>query len=146
MRILNLFADADGESHFREIDVECTEETPWGLKLSKRLPAAAILFVEGTSTNASVLQSPHPTPCRQYVIWLDAEYELTASDGEKRVIGVGEVVLAEDTTGKGHITKPLGEKLAHGLFIPIDSSSSSSSGSRVRIRYDTNCPSSSSLS
>ena len=120
MRILNLFADADGESHFREIDVECTEETPWGLKLSKRLPAAAILFVEGTSTNASVLQSPDPTPCRQYVIWLDAEYELTASDSEKRVIGVGEVVLAEDTTGKGHITKPLGEKLAHGLFIPID--------------------------
>jgi hypothetical protein len=53
-------------------------------------------------------------------IWLDAEYELTVSDGEKRVIGVGEVVLAEDTTGKGHITKPLGEKLAHGLFIPID--------------------------
>jgi len=54
------------------------------------------------------------------VIWLDAEYELTASDGEKRVIGVGEVVLAEDTNGKGHITKPLGQKLAHGLFIPID--------------------------
>jgi hypothetical protein len=49
------------------------------------------------------------------VIWLDAEYELTASDGEKRVIGVGEVVLAEDTIGKGHITKPLGQKLAHGL-------------------------------
>jgi hypothetical protein len=78
-------------------------------------------FVEGTGTDADVLlQSPHPSPCRQYVIWLDAEYELTASDGEKRVIGVGEVVLAEDTTGKGHITKPLGQKLAHGLFIPID--------------------------
>jgi len=102
MRILNLFADADGESHFREIDIECTNETPWGLKLSKRLPATAILFVEGTGTDADVLlQSPHPSPCRQYVIWLDAEYELTASDGEKRVIGVGEVVLAEDTTGKG---------------------------------------------
>ena len=43
MRILNLFADADGESHFREVDIECTNETPWGLKLSKRLPAAAIL-------------------------------------------------------------------------------------------------------
>ena len=44
------------------------------------------------------------------MIWLDAEYELTASDGEKRVIGVGEVVLAEDPTGKGHITKPLGQQ------------------------------------
>ena len=32
MRILNLFADADGESHFREIDIDCTNETPWGLK------------------------------------------------------------------------------------------------------------------
>jgi len=121
MRILNLFADADGESHFREIDIDCTNETPWGLKISKRLPATAILFVEGTGTDADVLlQSLHPSPCRQYVIWLDAEYELTASDGEKRVIGVGEVVLAEDTTGKAHITKPLGQKLAHGLFIPID--------------------------
>ena len=121
MRILNLFADADGESHFREIDIDCTNETHWGLKISKRLPATAILFVEGTGTDADVLlQSPHPSPCRQYVIWLDAEYELTASDGETRVSGVGEVVLAEDTTGKGHITKPLGQKLAHGLFIPID--------------------------
>ena len=44
MRILNLFADADGESHFREIDIDCTNETPWGLKISKRLPATAILF------------------------------------------------------------------------------------------------------
>jgi len=77
MRILNLFADADGESHFREIDIDCTNETPWGLKISKRLPATAILFVEGTGTDADVLlQSPHPSPCRQYVIWLDAEYEL----------------------------------------------------------------------
>jgi len=53
MRILNLFAHADGESHFREIDIKCTNETPWGLKLSKQLPAAAILFVEGTGTDAS---------------------------------------------------------------------------------------------
>jgi len=44
MRILNLFADADGESHFREIDIECTDETPWGLKLSTRLPAASHSF------------------------------------------------------------------------------------------------------
>jgi hypothetical protein len=45
--------------------------------------------------------------------------------GERRMIGVGEVVLAEDTTGKGHITKMLdeklyGEKLHRGIFVPID--------------------------
>jgi len=65
MRILNLFADADGESHFREINIDCTNETPWGLKISKRLPATAILFVEGTGTDADVLlQSPH---CRRKI-------------------------------------------------------------------------------
>ena len=57
MRILNLFADADGESHFREIDIECTNETPWGLTLSKRLPATAILFVEGTGTTLMFFSS-----------------------------------------------------------------------------------------
>ena len=94
---------------------------PGGLRYPNGFRLQPFLFVEATGTDADVLlQSPHPSPCRQYVIWLDAEYELTASDGEKRVIGVGEVVLAEDTTGKGHITKPLGQKLAHGLFIPID--------------------------
>jgi hypothetical protein len=39
---------------------------------------------------------------------------------EMRLIGVGEVVLVEDTTGRGHITKLLGEKTGHGIFISID--------------------------
>jgi hypothetical protein len=29
------------------------------------------------------------------------------SDGEKRVFGPGSVLLVEDTTGKGHITRSL---------------------------------------
>jgi hypothetical protein len=36
------------------------------------------------------------------------------------VIGAGEVVLVEDITGKGHITKVAGEKLHRGIFVPID--------------------------
>ena len=117
MRILNLYADTDGQSHFREIEIECSDETPWGFKVSKQLPATAISFVEGTGTHLVPL---HPAPCRQFVINLDAELEVTASDGERRVIGVGEVVLVEDTTGKGHMTKLFGDKPAHGIFVRID--------------------------
>ena len=121
MRILNLYADANGESHFREIEIECTDETPWGFKLSKQLSATAIIFVE--AVGATVVQSLaqfHPAPCRQYVINLDAGLEVTTSDGETRVIGIGEVVLVEDTTGKGHATKLFGEKVHRGIFVPID--------------------------
>ncbi len=45
---------------------------------------------------------------------------ITASDGESRVIGAGEVLLVEDTTGKGHLSKAVDGKLRHCIFVPID--------------------------
>src|SRR6202521_5293408 len=45
MRIHNLYVDAKGETHFRDIEVKWVEEKPGG-KLSKRLPATGIIFRE----------------------------------------------------------------------------------------------------
>ena len=45
MRIHNLYTDANGQSHFRDIEVEWVEEGRAG-KLSKRLPATGIIFRE----------------------------------------------------------------------------------------------------
>ena len=98
MRIHNLYTDDSGQSHFRDIEVEWVEERR-GSKLSKRLPAAGIIFRE---TQAEHDIDWHPAPRRQYIINLDAGVKITASDGESRVICVGEVILVEDTTGKGH--------------------------------------------
>ena len=50
---------------------------------------------------------------------LDAGVRITASDGESRVIGAGEVILVEDVTGKGHLSQGLGE-MRHSLFIPVE--------------------------
>ena len=44
MRIHNLYTDASGQSHFRDIEVEWIEERR-GSKLSKRLPATGIIFL-----------------------------------------------------------------------------------------------------
>jgi|SRR6478609_1418346 len=62
----------------------------------------------------------HPAPRRQYIINLDAGVKITASDGESRVIGVGEVILVEDTTGKGHLSQHVESKIRHSVFVPID--------------------------
>ena len=43
MRIHNLYTDAQGQSHFRDIEVEFVEERR-GSKLSRRLPANGIIF------------------------------------------------------------------------------------------------------
>ena len=45
MRIHNLYTDAGGQSHFRDIEVEWVEERR-GSKSSKRLPATGIIFRE----------------------------------------------------------------------------------------------------
>ncbi len=116
MRIHHLYADASGESHFRDIEVEWAEETRSG-KLSRRLPATAIIFRQVPPTYDL---DWHPAPRRQYIINLDAGVQITASDGESRVIGAGEVILVEDTTGKGHLSKAVGNRLRHCIFVPID--------------------------
>jgi hypothetical protein len=116
MRIHNLYVDANGETHFRDIEVEWVEERHFS-KLSKRFPATGIIFRE---TSADYDLDWHPAPRRQYIINLDAGVQITASDGESRVIGAGEVVLVEDITGKGHLSKSVGGKMRHSIFVPIE--------------------------
>src|SRR5262245_58671190 len=115
MRIHNLYTDAKGESHFRDIQVEWAEERR-GSKLSKRLPETGIIFRDNVAEHE--LDS-HPAPRRQYIANLDAGVQITASDGEARIINAGEIILVEDTTGKGHLSKGLGQ-MRHSLFIPIE--------------------------
>ncbi|MDP6342382.1 MAG: hypothetical protein QF926_11755 [Alphaproteobacteria bacterium] len=116
MRIHNLYTDQNGESHFRDLAVEWVEQSRAG-KLSERLPASGIIFRQ---VPPDYDLDWHPAPRRQYIINLDAGVQLTASDGEVRTIGAGEVILVEDTTGKGHLSKAIEDKVRHCIFVPID--------------------------
>ena len=116
MRIHNLYTDEQGESHFRDVEIEWADING-ARKYSERLPATGIIFRQ---TGGDYDLDWHPAPRRQYIINLDAGVAITASDGERREIGAGEVVLVEDTTGKGHLSKALGGAVRHSIFIPID--------------------------
>jgi hypothetical protein len=116
MRIHNLYADAKGESHFRDIEIEWAEERR-GSRLSKRLPVTGIIF---RVTPGEHDIDWHTAPRRQYIINLDAGVEITASDGESRKIGAVEVLLVEDITGKGHLSKAIDGKLRHSIFVALD--------------------------
>src|SRR4051794_39076443 len=116
MRIHHLYPDANGESHFEDLEIEWVEQSK-ASKLSKRFPANGIIFREVPPTYDL---DWHPAPRRQYIVNLDAGVQITASDGESRVIGAGEIILVEDTTGKGHLSKALDSKLRHCLFVPVE--------------------------
>ena len=116
MKIHRLYADEKGESHWQDVEVEFTERTRAG-RLSKRLPATGIIFRE---VPADYDLDWHPAPRRQYIINLDGGVQITASDGQTRRIGAGEVILVEDTSGKGHLSKNLEGKLRLCIFVTLD--------------------------
>src|SRR5690349_10399594 len=78
MRIHNLYADENGETHFRDIDIELTDTGPDGT-ISRIFPATGIIF---RTTPADWRFDWHATTRRQYVVNLDAPHQVTASDGE----------------------------------------------------------------
>ena len=116
MRVHNLYVDDKGETHFRDIEIEWVESGPGG-KLSKRLPATGIIFRE---VQPDYDLDWHPAPRRQYIINLDAGVKITASDGEARIIGAGEVILVEDTRGRGHLSQAVGGKIRNCIFVPVE--------------------------
>ena len=116
MRIHNLFADAHGISHFRDIEVAWVEQQEFS-KFSRRFAATGIIFRE---TSGDYDLDWHPAPRRQYIINLEGAVQITASDGESRIIGAGEVLLVEDISGKGHLSKAVGGKMRRSIFVPIE--------------------------
>ncbi len=116
MHVHNLYVDAEGETHFRDIEVPWVHEGLGG-KMSDRLPATGVIFRE---TGGDYNLDWHTAPRRQYIINLDAGVEITVSDGEARIIGAGEVLLVEDVTGKGHLSKAVSGQVRRSIFIPIE--------------------------
>lgn len=116
MRITRIYPDADGESHFAELDIPLADGGALGY-MSERLPAAGVIFRE----NAPDYDLDwHCAPRRQYIVMLDGEIEITVSDGETRRFAGGDVLLVEDTTGRGHRTRHTRPERRHTLFIPLD--------------------------
>jgi hypothetical protein len=97
--VLNLWADQQGISHFREIEFDL-----------KTIPAGGAISEPMKTTHLWFRRTPqgqdmdwHPAPRRQLVFTLSGGVaELTASDGEVRLVKPGDIVLVEDTFGQGH--------------------------------------------
>ena len=106
MRSFRIYADADGESHFEDLDV-ALRPSPGGSELSAPYPASSVVF---RRSPAGQVLGWHPAPRRQFVVTLAGEAEVEASDGEVRRIGPGTVMLAEDVTA---------EDIYQGLSTPV---------------------------
>jgi mannose-6-phosphate isomerase-like protein (cupin superfamily) len=110
MQYTRLYSDDQGESHFEDIesDLQLTEYAPPAppLRLSSFTPATQFGFMNAPAGWSS---DWHPTPARNIFFVLSGEWEVIVSNGESRRFGPGSVLLVEDTTGKGHSSRVIGE-------------------------------------
>ena len=106
MNYLHIYAGADGESHFEDgqVPMEATvvlpDVPPW--ETTSPTPCGSYIFIRRSEEAGP--NDFHVVPQRQLVVRLTGDAELQASDGETRRVGPGMILLAEDTTGKGHRT------------------------------------------
>jgi hypothetical protein len=105
-----LYADSSGESHFEDVEVEL-----WEVDFAP--PAPALLLSEfGPAVRAAFLGGPtgwqgewHRASRRNLFVVISGQWEIEASDGERRLFSATDVLLVEDMFGKGHnsrVTSP----------------------------------------
>ena len=115
MKATRLYTGIDGESHFEDIDIDL-KSFGVGERRSDLIKAGGILFRE---TEGTLDQEWHHPPARQFVITLRGKGEIEVGDGTKRVFGPGDVMLAEDLTGRGHITRGVGKEKRVSIFVTL---------------------------
>ena len=110
MNIVRVYSGDDGESHFQVVSPDEFAE------IAKRRGAGDIQLNERPSPSFS---DYHTAPRRQYVVGLSGLSEFECADGTKYQMGPGDVLIAEDLTGHGHIARGLGDEPRVLLAVPL---------------------------
>lgn len=111
-KVTRVYADADRESHFEEISYPLTDAGAIGY-LSKMVKVDQLIFCKVPAGYNDM----HTAPQRQFVILLDGAVEIETSLGQKRIFNPGEILLMEDTGGKGHRSRNVRPMERSSLFI-----------------------------
>lgn len=116
MRVVRIYTGDDGESHFQDVDIALEARGPVG-RLSELIRGPGVLFRE---VDGDYDLDFHNAPRRQFVVNLVGSVDIEIGDGTVRRLGPGSILLAEDTSGRGHISRAVNGEPRQCLFIPID--------------------------
>ncbi len=117
MKITRVYSGDDGESHFGEIEIPLKELGAIGA-MSSLVAGSGVIF---RTTDGDYDLDWHPAPRRQFVVMLSGGgVELEVGSGETRRLHAGDVLLAEDTSGRGHKSSAIDAVPRVSLFLPIE--------------------------
>jgi hypothetical protein len=113
MHLIHLHTGSDGQSHFA--DVELARDGPHG---SVEL-LAGVQGVAFRDVPAGFSADYHNAPRRQLVLQLTGRGELICGDGTSRIVGPGDLLLADDVTGQGHLSREI-EGPRRQMYVYLD--------------------------
>lgn len=120
MELTEIYADTDGETHFRtsEIDLELRDFAPPSqpIQLSPEIPGTSSVFLVAPPGWDKEF---HPTPRKQLAVMLKGEATVRASDGDIIDFRPGDVILLNDRDCKGHLTQIQGNQDATILLVGL---------------------------
>jgi hypothetical protein len=108
LKYTRIVATTEGSSCFVDAELALSEasiaEGVPPLLVSAPIELSAAVFLEHSEANDWRF---HTTPTRVLVILMSGKILAETGDGDRREFGVGDVISVEDTTGKGHLSRPL---------------------------------------
>lgn len=108
---LRLYSDEAGESHFGPVHIDlapsssATPVAPFSVSEPVAASRHGFLCLPGAWVGGL-----HRSPLRMWIFGLQGQMEFEATDGERHTIAAGSALLLEDTTGKGHLSRVVGNE------------------------------------
>ena len=115
-----LYSDSAGESHFEDVEVELSlvDFAPPSPKmaLSDFMPAEQTGFL---AAPAGWTGDWHVSSARNLFVVISGQWEIEASDGTKRLFSPTDVLLVEDTRGKGHRSRVISAEESIAFLVQL---------------------------
>jgi hypothetical protein len=116
MHVTRVYSGSDGLSHAEDVETKLGAADQLGLRKSEAVKTTSANFARFPG---NFFEDWHCAHARRYVITLTGRGEAEVAGGQKVPMEPGRVVLFEDMTGKGHISRALTADWT-AVFVQLD--------------------------
>jgi len=117
--IFRVYTGADGQSHIAAEPLTLQPFVDSEGAYGEGTPLQGATGITFRLAPPGYVLSWHCAPRRQYTITLSGAAEVEVGDGTVARVGAGDVLLAEDLTGQGHITRVVGTEPRFYAVVPL---------------------------
>ena len=115
IKITRIYTGDDGKTHAEEYELPLNPRRG----ATEMADPIAVTNVQFRRTSPNYFIDWHTAPRKQFVITLAGESEVVIGDGTAIRLHPGHILLAEDVTGQGHISRAVGSDDRISLFLPL---------------------------